>query len=524
MTSSVAELVNDLASRGVHVYLTDGRLRFLAPKNALTAELREQVAQFREEMVEFLREREASANRKSPILLADRDRPLPLSFAQQRLWFLAQLDPGSVEYNMPSAIPLPGDLDLPALCDALTALIERHEVLRTRLVADADGVPHQIIDPPTGFDLPVVKVADEQEARALIAADATTPFDLAAGPLLRGKLIRLADDLHILALCMHHVICDEWSAKIFQQELMALYGAFRAGRTSPLKPLTVQYADFAVWQRGWLTGQVLNEQLTYWREQLAHPPVMELPTDRPRPPVRATAGAGISFRIEAETARRLQELTRQSGGTMFMTLFAAFSALLGKYSAQNDVLVGTPVANRNQADAEDLIGFFVNTLVLRTDLSGDPTFTELLARVRTTALNAFTHQDLPFEQLVDELGVDRDRSRTPLFETLFNYTAEFDGVQISENAALEQVAVKFDLVLSMVGAGDRDLAGSVQYSTALYDRSTIERLVGHLRVLLDAVAADPDLRLSALPVLTAAERRVLEGVNATGVVLPEVGG
>ncbi|MFG1690509.1 amino acid adenylation domain-containing protein, partial [Nonomuraea sp. NPDC049269] len=511
----------------MHVYLTDGRLRFLAPKNALTAELREQVAQFREEMVEFLREREAalSADRVSPILPAGRDQPLPLSFAQQRLWFLAQLDPRSVEYNMPTAIPLPGDLDLPALGDALTTLIERHEVLRTRLVAGADGIPHQVIDPPTAFDLPVVKVADEQEAHALITADATTPFDLAAGPLLRGTLIRLADDLHILALCMHHVICDEWSAKIFQHELMALYDAFRTGRPSPLKPLTVQYADFAVWQRGWLTGKVLNEQLTYWREQLADPPALNLPTDRSRPPVRTTAGAAISFRIEAETARRLQELTRRSGSTMFMTLFAAFSALLGRYSAQDDVLVGTPVANRNQADAEDLIGFFVNTLVLRSDLSGDPTFTELLARVRTTALNAFTHQDLPFEQLVDELGVDRDRSRTPLFEALFNYTAELDGVHISaENTATAQAAVKFDLVLSMVASGDTALVGSVQYSTALFDQTTIERLVGHLRVLLDAVVADPDRPLSALPILTSAELQALREVNATGVVLPEVAG
>ncbi|MET7339624.1 amino acid adenylation domain-containing protein, partial [Nonomuraea sp. NPDC005650] len=464
---------------------------------------------------------------RPPIRPADRDQPLPLSFAQQRLWFLAQLDPDSAEYNTPTPIPLPGDLDIPALRAALTALVERHEVLRTRLVADADGVPYQIIDPPADFDLPVIEAASDQEAQALIAADAATPFDLAAGPLLRGTLIRLTDDLHILALCMHHVISDEWSAKIFQRELTTLYDAFRAGEPSPLTPLPVQYADFAVWQRSWLTGQTLQEQLGYWRHQLANPPILDLPTDRPRPPVRSTAGAAISFRIEAETARRLHELTRQSGGTMFMTLFAAFSALLGKYSAQNDVLVGTPVANRNQAETEDLIGFFVNTLVLRTDLSGDPTFTDLLQQVRATALDAYGHQDLPFEQLVDELGVERDRSRTPLFQTLFNYIGESGddrGSEESAEATVQEGVVKFDLVVSMVGSGDRDLAGSVQYSTALFDQATIERLIGHLRVLLDAVTADPDRPLSALPVLTSAERQVLDGINATGMVLPEVGG
>ncbi|MET7339604.1 amino acid adenylation domain-containing protein, partial [Nonomuraea sp. NPDC005650] len=466
-----------------------------------------------------------------PIVPAGRDQPLPLSFAQQRLWFLAQLDPGSAEYNTPSAIPLPGDLDVPALRAALTALVERHEVLRTRLVADADGIPYQVIDPPTDFLLPLVDLGDQpaphQAAEDLIATDAATPFDLAAGPLLRASLLRLGDQEHILALCMHHVVFDEWSAKIFHQELTALYEAFRVGRPSPLAPLTVQYADFALWQRTWLTGQTLEEQLGYWRRQLAQRPVLELPTDRPRPPVRDTAGAAIDFRIDAEVSRRLQELSRRSGATMFMTLLAAYAVLLGRYSRQDDVLVGTPVANRNQAETEDLIGFFVNTLVLRADLSGDPTFTDLLQQVRATALDAYGHQDLPFEQLVDELGVERDRSRTPLFQTLFNYIGELGddrGSEESAEATVQEGVVKFDLVVSMVGSGDRDLAGSVQYSTALFDQATIERLVGHLRVLLDAVAVDPDRPLSALPVLTSAERQVLDGINATGVVLPEVGG
>ncbi|MET7339665.1 condensation domain-containing protein, partial [Nonomuraea sp. NPDC005650] len=367
---------------------------------------------------------------RPPVLPVSREQALPLSFAQQRLWFLAQLEPDSVEYNNPTSIPLPGDLDISVLRAVLAALVERHEVLRTRLVAAADGVPYQVIDPPTDFLLPLVDLGDHpdphQAAQDLIAMDTATPFDLAAGPLLRASLLRLSDQEHILALCMHHVISDEWSIKIFYREFATLYDAFRAGEPSPLVSLPVQYADFAVWQRSWLSGETLEEQLGYWRRQLAQPPVLELPTDRSRPAVRDSNGAAIDFRIDAEVSRRLQELSRRTGATMFMTLLAAYAVLLGRYSRQDDVLVGTPVANRNQAETEDLIGFFVNTLVLRADLSGDPTFTDLLQQVRATALDAYGHQDLPFEQLVDELGVERDRSRTPLFQSLFNYFAVDD--------------------------------------------------------------------------------------------------
>ncbi|MET7339672.1 condensation domain-containing protein, partial [Nonomuraea sp. NPDC005650] len=391
--------------------------------------------------------------------------------------------------------------------------VERHEVLRTRLVADADGIPYQIIDPPKSFDLQFADLSDRpsphRAVQDLIATDAAIPFDLAMGPLLRGTLIRLADDLHILALCMHHVISDEWSAKIFHGEFLSLYEAFRAGKPSPLSPLPVQYADFAQWQRSWLTGEILEEQLGYWRRQLAQPSVLDLPTDRARPPVRDTAGAALDFRISPEAAEGLRALSRRTGATMFMTLLAAYTVLLGRYSRQDDVLVGTPVANRNQAETEDLIGFFVNTLVLRADLSGDPAFTDLLQQVRATALDAYGHQDLPFEQLVDELGIDRDRSRTPLFQTLFNYlTTEPSNDLLGEQGLdiqAESLTIKFDLVLTMSSTADGELMGSIQYSTALFDRSTVERLVGHLQTLVECVAADPGRPLSALPLLTDAE-------------------
>ncbi|MFD0579127.1 amino acid adenylation domain-containing protein [Dactylosporangium darangshiense] len=453
----------------------------------------------------------------------DRAAPLPLSFAQQRLWFLAQLEPDSVEYNMPTVLRLDGAVDVPALAAALGGLVARHEVLRTRLVADADGVPYQVIDPaPARFDLPVVDVSERPDpaaaAEAWVLADGRVPFDLAAGPLFRATLVRVAADEHVLALAMHHVVGDEWSAGILRNELGALYAG------SELPALPVQYADFAVWQRGWLSGEVLEGQLGFWRDALAGAPVLELPTDRPRPPVRTSDGAAIEFTVPPAVAEGLRAVAADAGASMFMTLFGAFAALLGRYSGQEDVVVGTPIANRNRAEIEGLIGFFVNTLVLRTDLSGDPTFAELLGRVRERTLAAYAHQDLPFEQLVDELGVARDRSRTPLFQVLFNYVTG-DDRDPGEGAPAEPQAmpVKFDLVVALAPAGP-GFVGSVQYSTVLFDAERMARLVGHFVELLSAVASAPDRRLSSVAVLTHDERRQLRGWNDTAAQLPAVGG
>ncbi|WP_219539924.1 non-ribosomal peptide synthetase, partial [Nonomuraea guangzhouensis] len=453
-----------------------------------------------------------------PIAAVPRDQKLPLSFAQQRLWFLNQLEPGSVEYNIPFPISLNGHLDTAALRSALNAIIERHEVLRTRLVADADGVPWQIIDPPTGFDLPLVDLAGQADrAQALIAAEAAAPFNLATGPLIRGSLLRLANDEHILALCLHHIVADDWSAKIFHNELTALYEAFRAGRPNPLPPPTVQYADFAVWQRDWLTGPMLEEQLGYWRSRLANPPVLDLPTDRPRPAVRSTDGAAITFELDAEVTRRLREISRRNTSTMFMTLLAAYAVLLNKYSGQDDLIIGAPVANRNHAETENLIGFFVNTLALRADLSGDLTFTDLLAQIRATALAAYTHQDLPFEQLIDDLAVDRDRSNTPLVQTLFDYTTTSQE-HPDDSESAEQVL--FDLSLLLGHNHDGALIGSIQYSTTLFDPATIHRMIGHLTELLTAITENPDQHLSELAILTPAEHQLITDWNATTAELP----
>ncbi|MEV6869122.1 condensation domain-containing protein, partial [Streptosporangium subroseum] len=439
---------------------------------------------------------------------------MPLSFAQQRLWFLDQLEPGSVEYNVPVALRLAGVLDVAALSAALDAVVERHEVLRTRFVA-TDGVAHQVIDPATGFGLELVDLAEESDGMAraeeMVAADAVIPFDLAVGPLFRGRLIRLASDDHVLSLCMHHAVSDEWSAGVLGRELTALYEAFSRGEASPLSPLAVQYADFAVWQRDWLQGEVLEGQLGYWRDRLEGAPVLELPTDRPRPVVRSSAGGTVGFEIPEATAEALRALSREAGATMFMTLLSAFTVLLGKYAGQDDVVVGTPIANRNRAEIEDLIGFFVNTLVLRTDLSGDPTFAELVGRVRRESLGAYAHQDVPFEQVVDALAPERDRSRTPLFQVLFNYDSGSGGTNPGDDLDVTQAGTeldaaelgvratvaKFDLSLALGDkGGSGGMAGTLEYSADLFDVSAVERLSGHLVGLLGVVAADPGLRLS----------------------------
>ncbi|WP_158806539.1 non-ribosomal peptide synthetase, partial [Streptomyces sp. NRRL WC-3774] len=468
----------------------------------------------------------------APVGQAGRDRPLPLSFGQQRLWFLDQLEPGSTDYNLPLPLRLDGVPDVAALGAALDAVTARHEVLRTRLVTGSDGVARQVVDPAsTPHPLPLVDVsglADPAAAvRLLIARETETPFDLAAGPLMRAILIRVAPDEHVLALSMHHVVFDEWSGRILWRELSALYEAFRAGRPDPLPTLAVQYADYAVWQHQSLAGQVLEGQLGYWKDKLADLPVLELPTDRPRPAMRSSEGATTRFTVPAHTAETLRALSRRSGATMFMTLLTAFDVLLARYAGAEDIAVGTPVANRNRAETEDLIGFFVNTLVMRTDLSGDPTFAELLARVRRTALDAYAHQDLPFEQLVDALVAERDRSRTPLFQVFFTYVMADaqDGAPLLEQPEGLPRTTLFDLTLRLADSHGGGLTGEFEYSTALFDAETVERWSGHLVRLLEAAAQDAGRPVGELPLLSAGEvEQVVRGWNGASLVLPSVGG
>ncbi|MCL5996767.1 MAG: amino acid adenylation domain-containing protein [Chloroflexi bacterium] len=455
----------------------------------------------------------------APITPAPRDRPLSLSYAQQRLWFLDQLEPNSPVYNIPTATRLSGTLDQDALEHSLNEIVQRHENLRTTFVA-IEGKPAQVIAPCLTLPLPVMdlmalpQAKQEIEVGRLAAEEAKRPFDLAHGPLIRATLLRLDDHEHIILLTMHHIVSDGWSIGVFIQELAALYAAAVAGSPSPLPPLVIQYADFAHWQRQHLQGQHLESELAYWKQQLSElSTVLELPTDRPRPPIQGFEGSTLPFTLPTDLVLALKTLSRREGVTLFMTLLAAFQTLLSRYTGQDDISVGTPIANRNRAEVEGLIGFFVNTLVLRTDLSGNPTFRELLRRVRETALGAYAHQDVPFEMVVDALQPTRDLSHTPLFQVMFVLqnvpvqSLDLPGLTMNPVETDSKIA-KFDLTLSMQeDAGE--IGGSFEYNTELFDAPTIHRMIGHFQTLLQGILSHPDQSIATQLLLTETERRQL---------------
>jgi amino acid adenylation domain-containing protein/FkbM family methyltransferase len=466
-----------------------------------------------------------------PIRPVSRDTALPLSFSQQRLWFLDQLEPGSAVYNSPAAVKLSGSLDIKALERTLNEIVRRHEVLRTTFSVH-DGEPVQQIHPfrsfPLSFtDLSHLAAAErEQEAQRLATAEAQRPFNLSTGPLLRSTLLGLSATEHILLLTMHHIVSDGWSMGVLIREVVALYEAYVAGRESPLAELPVQYADYAVWQRQWLQGEALEQQLNYWREQLAGaPPVLELPTDHPRPAIQSYRGARFPFTLSAEISAALKALSQQEGVTLFMSLLAAFNTLLHRYSQQSEIVVGTPIANRQRGETEALIGFFVNTLAMRTDLSGDPLFTELLKRMREVALEAYAHQDVPFEKLVEELQPERDMSRSPIFQVWFVLQDDprkelaLPGLQFSTIES-ESATTKFDLMLLMLETED-GLTGALEYNTDLFEAETIERMAGHFNTLLHDILRDPYQRISALRLLTSEqEQQLLAAWNCNSTSYP----
>ncbi|WP_437630406.1 non-ribosomal peptide synthase/polyketide synthase [Sorangium sp. So ce854] len=437
-------------------------------------------------------------------------RVLPLSFGQQRLWFLDRLEPGSPFYNIPAAVRVRGALDAAALEQSLRAIAARHEALRTAIVA-VRGQPHQVVAPAPELALPLVDLAAlgeaerEQRVARRAADEAQRPFDLARGPLWRAVLLRLGHEEHVLLLTMHHIVSDGWSVGVLLRELSALYTAIRRGAPSSLPELPVQYGDFAVWQRRWLDGDAREQQLAYWKRQLAGaPPCLDLPTDRPRPPIQRFRGATLTFQLPRALAEAIERLSRRAGATPFMTLLAAFQVLLGRHAGVDDVCVGTPVAGRHRTELEGLIGLFVNTLVLRADLSGDPSFEQLLARVRDVALGAYEHQDVPFDQVVDALQPPRDLGRTPLFQVAFALqnaplpSLSLDGLTLTPLLA-ESTTSKFDLSLTLAAADDGDgLQAWLQYNTDLFDGATAALLADHYRALLEGAAQDPAQPLSAL--------------------------
>ncbi|ARV60166.1 hypothetical protein BZZ01_17390 [Nostocales cyanobacterium HT-58-2] len=455
---------------------------------------------------------------------------LPLSFAQQRLWFLNQLEPDSPFYNISIALRLTGQLNVAILERSINEIVRRHEVLRTTFVT-VEGKPCQVIHPAQHKPLPMINLQElpktelESEIQRLVNEEAQRRFDLAQGPLLRVTLLHINESEHVLLLTIHHIVADGWSRGVFLGELAALYKAFFTEQSSsehptltPLRELPIQYADFAVWQRQWLQGEVLQTQLNYWRQQLESLPMLQLPTDRPRPAVQTFTGKRQSLVLPNNLGEALKDISRKEGVTLFMTLLAAFKTLLHRYTGESDIVVGSPIANRNRAEIEGLIGFFVNTLVMRTDLSGDPTFLEFLGRVREMALGAFAHQDLPFEKLVEELQPERDLNYNPLFQVMFQLQDATFQVQNSLTPDLElpgltlcQLDVDkdttlFDLSLSM-GDLPEGLFAVVEYSTDLFDDATITRMLEHFQTLLQGIVAEPNQRLSRLPLLTATEKQ-----------------
>ncbi|BCL80832.1 hypothetical protein ccbrp13_32970 [Ktedonobacteria bacterium brp13] len=447
-----------------------------------------------------------------------RPQQVPLSFAQQRLWFLNQLEPGNTSYNKLINFYLRGSLSTRALEKSLAMIIERHEILRTTFQARA-GQPVQVIRPIGTFHIPQIdlqQLATEErdlEARRLVKELAERAYDLALGPLLRVFLLQLQEQEHILLLSMHHIVSDGWSNGIFMRELKALYHAFVREQPSPLQPLSLQYADFALWQRQWLQGELLEMQLDYWKQQLAGVPPLEFPTDHPRPAVQTFRGAYISQALPPALCAQLVELSRREDVTQFMLLLAAFSVLLARYSGQNDISVGTPIANRTHTELENLIGFFVNTLVLRVDLSQDVTFRDVLKRVRKMTIEAYAHQDVPFEYLVERLQPQRDLSRHPFFQVLFGVQQASLETQTLDDLTLQDFVVdhtitKFDITFNIVST-EQGFQCGVEYSTGLFEEETIQRLLEHWQVLLEGIVADPAQPLSRLPLLPPHEQTLL---------------
>ncbi len=480
----------------------------------------------------LLHENVAPSAAEAPIEAVARETKIPLSFSQQRLWVLEQLIPGLTAYNIPYAVRLTGELHHDKFERALNEMIKRHESFRTTF-SDGAGEPEQVIHQAEWTPLPIVDLqhlhgdAREAEVSRLVTAENDTPFDLRKGPLIRYQLLKLSEREHVMLLTLHHIISDGWSRGILTRELTQMYDSLMSGNEPSLPPLPLQYADFAVWQRKFLQEE-LGEHLDYWRETLGGDlPPLQLPTDRQRPAMQTHKGSHIRFRLPREVSDKLIAISQQQGATLFMTLLAAFNSLMMHYTGQEDFAVGTPIANRNRQDTESIIGFFVNTLALRADLSGNPTFLELIGRAKETALGAYAHQDMPFERIVEELETDRDLSRSPLFQVLF-------GLQNFQQSKVEIAGLtfepvedsgttsKFDLSLLMSEDLEGAVGGTFEYNTDLFDAETIERMIAHFETLVTALAADPARRVGDLSLLTEAERvQVVDLWNRTATDYPK---
>ena len=528
----LGELLAELAALDVRLWVEGKSLRCSAPTGALGESLREELRARRGELLSYLgRETGVGCgDGDAGLVRVERSGTVPLSFAQERLWFFDRLMPGHPYYNEPVALRLRGLLDVRALERSLREVVRRHESLRT-VFREVGGELGQVIEAEVGLDLWVLDLegvlagADRDVLREVLEKEARRRFDLELGPLVRAGLVRLGVGEQVLLLTMHHIVSDGWSFGVLVGEVARLYESYGRGEAASLPELSIQYADYAVWQRRRLVGKVWDREVSYWKEQLSGVPALELSLGGRRPARERFCGGSEGFEVGAGVTGRLRELSRRSGATLFVTLLAAFKVLLHRYTGQTDVVVGSVIANRNRRELEGLIGFFVNTLVLRTDLSGDPSFGELLGRVREVCLGAYGHQDLPFEKLVEELRPGRGVSGSPLFQVLFvlqnaPLSLELPGLWV-EPVEVETGTAKFDLSLHL-SEGRSGLRGCIEYSRDLFSGETIRRMATHYQVLLEGIGADPDRRISELSLLGEEERRrlVVEW-NATGRRYPE---
>lgn len=515
--AKTVQFLSYLRNLGIKLYADGDELVCHAQSGVLTPALRQKIAEQKEEILQFLQQANlVSEVTPSLIERVDRDRDLPLSFSQQRLWFLAQLEENSTPYNEYSLVKIDGALQVSILEDCLSAIVERHEILRTTFPL-VNGTPVQVIAPTSDITCRLIDLQDlseiEQlsEVQRLATALAQKSFDLAKGPTMLVRLIRLSSHAHVLLLCIHHIVADGWSRGVFLKELSTLYQTFLTGNKNLLPELPIQYVDFACWQRKWLSGKVLKTQLNYWKQQLAGaPPLLKLPTDRMRPAVQTFQGAKFKFQINLELTQELLNLSQKSETTPFMTLLAILVTLLSRYSGQDDILIGSPIANRNYQQTESLIGCFVNTLVLRTQVKGNPSFCELLNQVRQVALDAYAHQDVPFEKVVEALQPERNLSYSPLFQVMFVWQStpmekfELPGLTLTP-LEMENFSAKFDLTLAIDNT-EQGIIGSWEYNSDLFDEGTIARMSQHFQRLLEAIVSNREQQVGKLPLLTEAEQ------------------
>jgi amino acid adenylation domain-containing protein len=514
LMQTTKEFISNLTSLDIKLWVesTDEvKLRCNAPKGVLTPEIRTELADRKAEIISFFQQGNGQVEPIAAILPIDRCQDLRLSFAQSRLWFFDRLEGASATYNIPVALQLMGNLNVTALEQAINEIVRRHEVLRTHfeLVNDA---PIQVISSDLSVAIPVVNLQHLSDLEQLetvnkmAIAESQQPFDLAVAPLMRVQLLQRSRTAHVLLITMHHIIADGWSMGVFLDEFAQLYRADCVGELLQLPPLTIQYADFAHWQRQWLTGDVLANQLSYWHNLLAGaPPLLELPTDRPRPSIQTFTGGFVELTLDRVLSQQIASLSQTAGTTPFMTLLAAFAVLLARYSGQDDLVIGAPIANRHRQETEPLIGLLVNTLVFRTQLAANPTFVELLASTKQMNLDAQEHQDLPFEKLVEELQPERSLSYSPLFQVMFEMEhlpsgdLDLPELQIAP-LVLENINAKFDLTLS-IRESESGLVTGWEYKTDLFDRQTIERMATNFQALLAGIVTNPRQQVAQLPIL-----------------------